>query len=227
MRGVWLVGTVMRGVELDRVDIEGEIGVLRINGVEVGPLIEAELDRRDPERVNMRPVDAVGFREAWGIIERRWAETVERARGFTSEELHESVEGEWSFIQTLRHLVYATHSWVHRVLLGDPRPWHPLDLPFDEMDPHPEVPWDRDARPSLVEVLELRADRMAAVRRVLADLTEERLAGTTEPVEGPSHPTPDAYPVREVLLTVLNEEWLHRSFAERDLDAIQARRGAR
>lgn len=224
-RGVDFCRTRMRGVMLGDVDISGEIENLRINGVDVAPLVEAELDRRDPERVKMRPTDPDGFRAAWDIVERRWADTVDRARGFPPDRLHESVDGEWSFIQTLRHLVYATDTWILRVLLGDPRPWHPLSLPFDEADPHPQVPWDRDARPSLDEVLELRAERMATVRRVLDGLTGERLDARTEPVDGPGWPPADAYPVREALLTVLNEEWYHRQFAERDLAVIETRGG--
>jgi hypothetical protein len=26
----------------------------------------------------------------------------------------------WSFIETLRHLVFATDSWIRRAMLGDP-----------------------------------------------------------------------------------------------------------
>jgi hypothetical protein len=109
-----LHGVVMRGVELADVDIDGELKNVTINGVDVAPLIEAELDRRDPERTKMRPTDPAGFREAWDIIERRWADTVARARQLEPELLHESVEGEWSFIQTLRHLVFATDAWIRR-----------------------------------------------------------------------------------------------------------------
>ena len=56
----------------------------------------------------MRPDDADGFREAWAILERLWEETVARARTFPEAELHRSVDDEWSFIQTLRHLNFAT-----------------------------------------------------------------------------------------------------------------------
>jgi hypothetical protein len=35
---------------------------------------------------------------------------------------------------------------------------------------------------------------------------------------------PHSYPVRECLLIILNEEWVHRLFAERDLDIVEARR---
>ena len=169
----------------------------------------------------MRPTDVAGFREAWDVVERLWAATVERARRLPPERLHEQVDGEWSFVQTLRHLVFATDIWVRRAILGDPTPWHPLSLPFDEMEPAPGVPWDREARPDLDEVLALRADRMATVRRVIEGLTEEGLAATTEPVGGPGYPPPARYPVAECLRTVLNEEWQHRLYAERDLDVLE------
>ncbi len=210
-------GSVMRGVYLGDVTIDGEVTNLVINGVDVAPLIEAELDRRDPNRAKMRPADPAGFREAWDIVEELWQGTVERARKLPPEKLHESVDSEWSFIETLRHLPFATDAWVRRAMLGDPSPWHPLDLPWDGMPDTPGVPRDRAVRPSLDEVLELRLDRMATVRQVVDGLTEETLAADTVPVEGPGWPWPQAYPVRECLLTVLNEEWQHRLYAERDL----------
>jgi hypothetical protein len=87
----------------------------------------------------------------------------------------------------------------------------------------PGVPRDRDARPSLDAVLELRRDRMSTVREVIGGMTDQSLAGHTEPVEGPGWPQSRSYPVRECLLCILNEEWEHRLYAERDLDALEAR----
>jgi hypothetical protein len=84
------------------------------------------------------------------------------------------------------------------------------------------VPRDRDARPSLDDVLELRRDRMSTVREVIGGMTDQSLAGHTEPVEGPGWPQSRSYPVRECLLCILNEEWEHRLYAERDLDALEA-----
>src|SRR5882724_8370722 len=75
-----LTGAVIRGALLVNVDISGEIQDVRINGVDVAPLVEAELDRRYPDRVKMRPADADGYREAWDILERLWQQTVARAR---------------------------------------------------------------------------------------------------------------------------------------------------
>ncbi|MGH3098724.1 MAG: DinB family protein [Streptosporangiales bacterium] len=219
-RAVFMNRVVMRGVELLDVDIYGEIEKLTVNGVDVGPLVEAELDRRYPDRAKMRPTDPAGFREAWDVVERLWDETVARSCRFDPEQLHESVGGEWSFIETLRHLVFATDAWIRRGILGDPCPWHPLDLPWDEMPDTACVPRDRDARPSLDEVLALRRDRMATMREVVDGLTDESLSGDTEPVEGPGWPESRSYPVRECLLVILGEEWEHRLYAERDLDAL-------
>jgi len=138
--------------------------------------------------------------------------------------LHERVDGEWSFIETLRHLVFATDAWVRRAVLGDPAPWDPLDLPNDG-NSEPSIPCDREARPSLDEVLALRADRMTTVRQVLADLTDDRLAGRTTPVTEPGYPAPESFPVRRCLQAILTEEWEHRLYAERDFDLLQARPG--
>jgi hypothetical protein len=66
----------------------------------------------------MRPTDPAGFREAWDTVERLWDGTVERARGLDPALLHESVDGEWSFVETLRHLVFATDAWIRRGILG-------------------------------------------------------------------------------------------------------------
>ena len=217
-----MTGVTMRGAELENVDISGEISNLRVNGVNVVPLVEAELNRRYPDRAKMRPASAAGYREAWDILERLWQQTVERARGMAPELLHERVEGEWSFIETLRHLVFATDAWVKRAILGEPSPWDALDLPHDEMPDEPSVPRDRGARPSLDEVLALRADRMATVRQVIAGLTDDKLAGMTEPVLEPGYPEPKSFPVRRCLLAILNEEWEHRLYAERDFDLLES-----
>ena len=216
---------VMRGVEIVDTTIDGEIHNLVINGVNVAPLIETELDKRNPVRPKFRPTTADGFREAWSLNERLWAATVDRARKLDPQLLHESVDGEWSFIQTLRHLAFASESWVGRCILGDPSPWHPLSLPWDQMLPRKGVPADREARPTLDEALALRHDAMALVGRVVNGLTDEQLAERTAPLVGPGWPDEgETFPISECLSIVLNEEWHHRLFAERDLAVLEERR---
>jgi hypothetical protein len=222
LRSVDLSGVVMRGVDLIDVEIHGDIHHLVINEVDVGPLITEELDRRFPLRSKMRPTDPAGFKEAWDIIERLWGESVDRARHLPPELLHRSVNQEWTFIETLRHLVFATDSWVIRAILGEPSPWDALGLPWDEMPDDLPVPRDREVRPSLDAVLELRRDRMATVRDVIEHLSVESLDRDTEPVNAPGWPPPQSFPVRRCLLIVLNEEWEHRRYAERDLAVLEA-----
>ncbi|MEV6417381.1 DinB family protein [Kribbella sp. NPDC051718] len=224
LRGAFLRKVRLIGAELCDVEITGDIQNLTVNGVEVAGLIEAELDRRDPDRPKMRPTDSDGVRAAWELLEQRWGETVAKARALPPELLHESVDGEWSFIETLRHLSFATDAWIRRVILGDPTPWHPLDLPWDEMADTPGIPRDRAARPSLDEALALREDRMAGLRQYVDQLTDEQLAGDTTPIStSQGWPRPISYPVREVLLLLLNEEYMHRLYAERDLAVLAAR----
>jgi hypothetical protein len=218
-RGVLFSESRMRGVELVNVEIYGELQSVVVNGVDIAPLVDAELNRRMPERAKMRPDDAEGFREARAILERLWDGTIARARTYPEAVLHGSVDDEWSFIQTLRHLSFASAAWVGRMILGNPSPWHPLDLPWDEAPGWDGIPWDREARPSLDDVLAVRRERQAMVAGVLESLTDEQLASTVTCTE-PGWPQLENFPVRECLRIVLNEEWEHRLYAERDLTAL-------
>jgi hypothetical protein len=63
-----------------------------------------------------------------------WQQTLGGAGRLPADLLHERVDGEWSFIETLRH---------------------PFDLPPTGMK-NPSLPRDLEARPSLDEVVVLR-----------------------------------------------------------------------
>ncbi len=220
LRAIGLHRVRIRGGELVNVDISAELRNVVVNGVDIAPLVEAELDRRDPERAKMRPVDPAGFQDAWQILERRWATTVARARTFPPASLHTGVDDEWSFIQTLRHLNFASAAWVGRMVLGSPSPWHPLDLPWDDAPGWDGIPWDRAARPTLDEVLVVRRERTAMVSGVIGSLTAERLASTVT-CDEPGWPRLSDFPLYECLRIVLNEEWEHRGYAERDLTVLE------
>ena len=219
IRAAAMHGGRLRGVELVDVEISGELQNVVVNGVDIAPLVDAELDRRMPDRARMRPKDSEGFREAWAILERLWEGTIARARTLPEATLHRGVDDEWSFIQTLRHLSFATAAWVGRTVLGDPSPWHPWDLPWDEAPGWEGIPWDEEARPSLDDVLDVRRERQAMVRGVLESLTDEQLASEVTRTQ-PGWPQVEDFPVREALLIVLSEEWEHRLYAERDLTRV-------
>ena len=128
--GADLSGAVMRGVVIAGAEIDspwlahGES--LLVNGVDVIPLVEAELDRRFPGRVQRRAEDPDGLREAWSLVEATWAATLERAAAMPAGSVDVSVAGEWSFAQTLRHLVMATDLWLRQAILEIDQPFHPL-----------------------------------------------------------------------------------------------------
>jgi hypothetical protein len=225
-KNVLVRDVVLRGAWAETLELDGEFDRLVVNGIDVMPLWHAEQRRLHPEYDLLSPTDPEGYRAAWPVVQEQWAETVARARALPEELLHERVEGEWSFIETQRHLIFATDAWISRAVLGDPHPFHPLGLPHEEMEPVEGVPHDPDARPSLDEVLALRADRADTYRRVVAGLTDERLAGETTPVTEPGYPESVAFPVARCLTCILHEEWWHRRFAERDLAVLEARFGA-
>ena len=208
------------------VSLGGSFERVVVNDVDVTAYVEAELDRLHPNRVLAREAtSAAEYRAAWDAIEKQWGETLDRARRLPEAKLHEQVDGEWSFVETQRHLLMASDAWIGNAVLEEDAPYHPLGLPGGGMpaEASAKLGLTLDATPTLDEVLAPRLARMATMRRVVDELTEQSLAAETTPVQAPGWPPARAFPVRECLLIVLNEEWHHRLFAERDLDALEAR----
>ncbi len=181
---------------------------------------EREGGQRTLEQAKMRPDDVEGFTEAWAILRPRWEATIQSTQSLPAEALHTRVNGEWSFIETLRHLNFASAAWVGRMVLGDPSPWHPLDLPWDEAPGWDGIPWDRGARPTLDVVLDVRHQRQAMVSGVIGSLTDEQLASQVSQT-APGWPRFETFPFKECLLIVINEEWHHNGYAERDLATLR------
>lgn len=209
------------------VDVSGYVRNLVVNGVDVTGYVDAELDRRHPERVQLRRArTAEDLRAVWDTVERLWADTVARAQRLPGPALHERVAGEWSFVETLRHLVFVADSWVGRAVLDEPVPFHRLGLPQTAYRPADAAALgiDPDARPSLAEVLEVRAGRMAVVRRVVDGLSDSELGRTCTRAPAPGYPEEDQS-VGECLGVVMEEECEHHRFAVRDLALLET--GAR
>jgi hypothetical protein len=216
-RGVAFHGVVMSGVELGNVRIDGEIKDLVINGVDVVPLVEAELDRRFPGRADRRAEDPAGLRVAWSGLERTWAETLERVAAMPAGTVDTSVGGEWSFAQTLRHLVMATDTWLGRTVLELDEPYHPLGVPHaDYATDGYDISVFTTTVPSYPDVLEARRSRVTMVRDFLASVTADGLADIRTSPWDPAH----RVTVLHCLHVILDEEWEHHRYAVRDLDAI-------
>ncbi|WP_151526836.1 DinB family protein [Serinicoccus kebangsaanensis] len=210
-------GSDLAGMELDSPWLLEGDGVLLVNGVDVVPLVEAELSRRFPGRELRTAEDPDGLREAWAALERTWAATLDRARAMPHGTLDDSVDGEWSFAQTLRHLVMATDTWLGRAILQREAPFHPVGLAHDDSDSDAYSNDDVSAEtPAFEEVLEARHERQAMVRDFIATVTSEALGETRPNPHAPEH----GETVLSCLRTILEEEWEHHRYAVRDLDVL-------
>jgi hypothetical protein len=225
--GADLSGVVMRGVELHRAEIDSPWlfdgdNALLVNGVDVLPLVEAELNRRFPGRADRRATDPDGLRAAWAILEGTWTATLARVALMPAGTVDVSVDGEWSFAQTLRHLVLATDMWLGRAILQIPQPFHPIgQLDAGTEGNGPDMADFTTLAPPYAEVLEVRAGRVAMVRDFLATVTPDLLAA----MRGNPHSPENQETVLSCLHVILDEEWEHHRYAVRDLDAIEAKSG--
>ena len=221
-REVNLARARMRGVLLMDADIDGAINGLVVNGVSVAPLIKEELDRLHPERTKLRPTTPEGMREAWAVVEAFWAKTMQRAEARPASDLHRSVDDEWSFTETLRHLVYVTDAWFGHAVLGQDRPFHPLGLPASFDVSGEAVGIDTSARPEFEDVVRARASRVAMVRSFLESVTQDDLDRVREPNTAPGFPPPEARTATSCLHVIFSDEWAHHQFAIRDLAILES-----
>ncbi len=206
------------------ISLGGDFERLVVNDVDVTGYVEAELDRRHPARVLAR--DAASpedYRAAWDAIENLWGATLDRARQLPEAKLHERVDGEWSFVETQRHLLFACDAWLGNAVLEEEAPYHPLGFPAGGTPPDEaaKLGLTLEATPTLDEVLAPRLARMATMRRVVDGLTAadlDRLCGRK-----PADPYPEQeYVVRRCLKVVLKEEAEHHRYAVRDLAVLEA-----
>jgi hypothetical protein len=220
-----LSGVVMRAVDVQGAEIdapwlfEGE-SFLRVNGVDVIPFVEASLNQRFPGRALRRAGDPDGLRAAWAALESTWAVTLSRVAAVPAGTVDVSVDGEWSFAQTLRHLVMATDTWLGRAILEIGQPYHPVGQPNSgAADEGLDMSVFTTGTPSYAEVLEARAGRVAMVRDFIAAVTPGELtAARTNPWASGHQET-----TLSCLHTILEEEWEHHRYAVRDLDTIETR----
>src|SRR5215831_8222491 len=219
-----LTGVTIRDGWLVDVSISGYVSNVTVNGVDVTGFVSAELDRLHPERVQFRAGrNADDVRAIWDTIEGLWAEADKRAGRLPAAALTEQVNEEWSFSQTLRHLVFITDAWASRTVLDEERPYHPLGLPqswYPAADAT-ALGIDLAAQPGYAEILAARADRMAVMRRIVADLTDDSLGRPCQRSPAPGYPDEERT-VIGCIAVVIDEEIEHYRFAVRDLAVLEA-----
>ncbi len=219
-----LTGVTIRDGWLVNVSISGYLSNVMVNGVDVTDFVSAELDRRHPERVQFRDCQtADDVRAMWDTIERLWAEAIERAGRLPAAALDQQVNEEWSFAQTLRHLVFIADAWASRTVLDEEGPYHRLGLPqswYPAADAA-ALGIDLTAQPGYAEILAARADRMALMRRIVAGLTDDSLGRLCLRSPAPGYPDEERT-VIDCIAVVMGEEIEHYRFAVRDLAVLEA-----
>ncbi len=219
-----MTGVTIRDCWLVNVSISGYLSNVTVNGVDVTDFVNAELDRRHPERAQLREGQtADDVRALWDTIERLWAQATERARQLPAAALNQQVNEEWSFTQTLRHLIFITDAWASRTVLDEEMPYHRLGLPqswYPAADAD-ALGIDLSAQPGYADILAARADRMAVMRRIVAGLTDADLGRPCQRSPAPGYPEEERT-VIDCIAVVMEEEMEHYRFAVRDLAVLEA-----
>ena len=207
-------GVTMRGVDVGGLDIDSHdlsFGSLFVNGVDVVPLVDAELNRRFPGRELQKAQTPEGLREGCIAVQSAWQTTL---AGTPPHLVDARVEGEWSVAQTLRHLVLATDAWLRGGILRMQHPFHEIGQIFTGAD---KMGFDmsifRAEPPAYEEILAVRAERQQLVTDFLATATAELLAEERENPWGGGdwHPS-----VGDCIRVILEEEWAHLRYIRRD-----------
>lgn len=185
-----------------------------INGVDITEFVN-EHDPWYPLRGMLRPTTSADMRATWAAIEAAWAETTSQALALPEAALHDSVNGEFTFVESLRHVVFATDKWFTAPILAEPL--HPIGLPNNGSLDFPFPGLDLSSAPKMAEALQVRADRVARVRRFLEAVTQDQFGRSIDILENGPHP------LLECLYTVFEEEFWHNRYVRRDL-AILAER---
>ncbi len=207
-------GVTMRSVDADGLDIDSHdlfFGSLLVNGVDVVPLVDAELNRQFPGRELQKAQTPEGLRDGWVAVQSAWQTTVEST---PRNMVDAHVEGEWSLAQTLRHLILATDAWLRGGILRIPQPLHEIGQIFTGAE---QMGFDmsifRTDTPTYDEILAVRAERQQMVTDFLSTATAELLAEERQdPWGGDWSPT-----VGDCIRVILEEEWAHLRYIRRDL----------
>ena len=212
----------MVDADLSNARLSGNINGLQINGIEVAPLIAEEMRRRYPERDKLFAADPDSLRAAFAQYMAMWERTWERARKFTEEQRQQRVDGEWSVVETIRHLVFVVDGWIRGPVLGVADPYHPMAIPPTFMDgAYDRTPMDRNAHPDFDEALAVWRERMAVVQDVIERSTQD-LDRDIE-VQRPDLPPPGFQSkTLAAIWTVFGDGHAHNRFVNRDLDAIES-----
>ncbi len=210
-RDVDLTGARISHARFVDVAIDAEIERLVVNGVDVTDFVN-ERDVWFALRSQVRPTDVGAMQQGWAAFHTAWSALIERALGEPAERSAESVDGEWSFVETLRHLVFAIDKWFTVPIVGGA--FHPMGLPNSGSADFGWPGLDPGADPSLNEAVAVWHECFEQLRAYIERVTPAALNVEVEVAEnGPSA-------VHDCIGVVFEEHFQHLRYATRDLDRL-------
>ena len=211
-RDVDLSGSRVTHARLVDVEIDAEIDRLVVNGVDVTGFVN-ERDPWFPLRSQLRPSTPEDVRRGWTEFAEAWTHLIEDARQLPIEQHHASVDGEWSLVETVRHLVFATDKWF-TVPVADGS-FHPIGLPNSGSVDFGWPGIDPDAAPDLDTAVGAWQDRSDQLTEHLSRID----ASALEVVVGVLENGPQA--VHDCIGVVFEEHFQHLRYARRDLALLR------
>ena len=211
-RDVNLTGAKFSHAWLVNIDIDALVDNFVINGVDVTAYVN-ERDSWYPLRAMLTPATPEEMRSTWSAMEAEWAKTIARAQALPEPKAQESVNSEFSFVETVRHLVFAMDKWFTAPVLGEG--FHPIGLPNKGSLDFGWPNLDYTVQPSLSDALAVRADRAGRFREFAASVTTNDLSRTIDVLENGPHE------LKQCLHTVFEEEFWHNRYALRDLAQLE------
>ncbi|MCL4504848.1 MAG: DinB family protein [Chloroflexi bacterium] len=212
-------GAKIRDANLQNMAIEdANLTGFTVMGVNIEPLIEAELDRREPERARVR-IDIFNPTEVKALIS--WLDAVRAAfravlRASSPSQLRRRpAENEWNALEVVRHMLFAEDVYINRFILNNARPLNKAGMLPEHLRSRSEY---QDVGSEAVDDLEtilaawdaVHADTLAYV----AQLDAVKLRRQTTDMEG-RHGTPGA-----VLQLLARHDIRHIRQAERALATL-------
>ncbi|MDQ1438668.1 MAG: hypothetical protein QOK43_2297 [Acidimicrobiaceae bacterium] len=210
-RDVDLMGARVSHARVVDVVIDAEIDRLVVNGVDVTGYVN-ERDGWFALRSQLHPTEPQAMRRGWQAFATAWASAIDRARGMPEVQRYASVDGEWSFVHTLRHLVFAIDKWFTVPILG--AAFHPIGLPNSGSADFGWPGLDDVADPSFDDAVAAWRDRTERLHDYLGGVRALSLSVEVPVLEN------GANAVHDCLGVVFEEHFQHLRYALRDLDRL-------
>jgi uncharacterized protein YjbI with pentapeptide repeats len=220
-----LAGAMIRNANLEGMCIEdANINGLTVFGFRIDELIEAECDRRDPERarLEMRDLyDPEAVREVIARLEELRAAFRQRLRAADAGLLAARPSAdEWSALENVRHMLFAEDLYLNRFILQNDKPWNRLGLLPDFLTSREGYAGvGSESSDDLETVLAAWNAVRADTQAFLVDLTPEKLRSPARNLDGELVKT-----VGQILQGLARHDLEHIRQAEAALAALEQAR---